>query len=438
LIAGNRFFGDVGINKASASYQKSLLSKKRNLSLTKFFQNIGPGPLIAAAFIGPGTVTVCTLAGANFGFSLIWAVVLSIISTLILQEISGRIALLTGSDLSTLLRNQSGHPLIKLFSMGLVLIAIVLGNAAYESGNISGANLGLAFYWEAPVINFGGLQIYAGNGIMGIAVVLLLLAGSYKTLERVLFGLVILMSLAFLIAAVLTKPDISKLLAGFIPAWNVEEIPTLVALIGTTVVPYNLFLYASLVNKQWKLEADLHTMRQDISVSVVLGGVVSMAVLIVGTANTSAEINSAIDVAKGLESVFGDFAGYMMGFGLLAAGMTSALTAPLAAGFVVCGILGWSTDLKSRPMRVTMGSIVGIGLLFSSLGIKPVELITLAQLANGLLLPIISGWLIWMASRHSVLRRHKNTPAATAVALVIWLITVVLGIKGLGTVFGWF
>ena len=85
-----------------------------------------------------------------------------------------------------------------------------------------------------------------------------------------------------------------------------------------------------------------------------------------------------------------------------------------------------------------MGVIVGLGLLFSSLGIKPVQLITLAQLANGILLPLISGWIIWVASRHDVLGNFKNTPKATAVALVIWLITLVLGVKSVGSVLGWF
>lgn len=417
---------------------KSLFSENFQMRLKSFLKNLGPGPLIAAAFIGPGTVTVCTLAGAQFGFSLIWAMVLSIVATVILQEISGRIGIVTGSDLSALLRNQTGLPAVRLGSMILVLTAIVLGNAAYESGNISGANLGLAFYWEAPTLNFGQLNFQLGNFLLGFLSFLLLWTGSYKTLERILVGLVILMSLAFLITAGLTKPDLSGLLAGFIPSWNEAEIPTLVALIGTTVVPYNLFLYASLVNKQWKSTADLPLMRRDISVSVILGGVVSMAILIVGASNSSMEISSASDVSKGLESVFGSFAGYMMGFGLLAAGLTSALTAPLAAGFVICGILGWDSDIKSKPMRISMGIIVGLGLLFSSLGIKPVQLITLAQLANGILLPLISGWIIWVASRHDVLGNFKNTPKATAVALVIWLITLVLGVKSVGTVFGWF
>lgn len=408
------------------------------MSFKNPLRNIGPGPLIAAAFIGPGTVTVCTLAGANFGFSLLWALVLSIVATVILQEISGRIGIVTGSDLSTLLRNQTGNRSIRLFSMVLILVAIVLGNAAYESGNISGANLGLAFYWEAPTLEFLGLQLQLGNFVLGIIAFLLLWTGSYKALERILVALVILMSVAFSVTAILTKPDLSSLFAGFIPKWNEAEIPTLVALIGTTVVPYNLFLYASLVNKRWKNESDIPLMRRDIAVSVVLGGIVSMAILIVGAANTSTEITSAIDVSKGLESVFGRFAGYMMGFGLLAAGLTSSLTAPLAAGFVVCGIMGWDQEIKSNPMRISMGIIVGLGLLFSSFGIKPVQLITLAQLANGILLPVISGWIIWMASQNAVLGKNRNTPLATGIAAFIWIITLVLGVKSIGTVFGWF
>jgi NRAMP (natural resistance-associated macrophage protein)-like metal ion transporter len=76
------------------------------LKLKSFFENLGPGPIVAAAFIGPGTVTVCTLAGVNFGFGLIWALLLSVVATVVLQEISGRIGLVTGMDLAQLIRNQ--------------------------------------------------------------------------------------------------------------------------------------------------------------------------------------------------------------------------------------------------------------------------------------------------------------------------------------------
>ena len=406
------------------------------MSLKSIFKNLGPGPIIAAAFIGPGTVTVCTLAGVNFGFSLLWALGLSIISTVVLQEISGRLGLVTGLDLSQLIRSQKGNPIFRYFSMGLVLIAIGIGNAAYESGNISGTNLGLQIFWEAPTLNFARLEIHTGNMILGVLAFILLWIGNYKVLERLLVGLVILMSIAFSVTAILTKPDWSNVLAGFIPTWNVEELPTLVALIGTTVVPYNLFLYASLAKSRWSGSDAIPWMRRDICISIILGGLVSMAILIVGAANSSSEITSAVDVSKGLESVFGSFAKYLMGFGLMAAGLTSSITAPLAAALVICGILGWSQEIHSLSMRISMGIIVGLGLLFASLGIKPVQLITLAQLANGVLLPLISGWIIYIASQKGVLGNYRNKTGRTIVAVVIWLVTLILGLKSIVAVLG--
>ncbi|WP_373398869.1 divalent metal cation transporter [Algoriphagus halophilus] len=91
------------------------MQKTFNLSISRFFKNLGPGPVIAAAFIGPGTVTVCTLAGVNFGYSLLWALILSICATLALQEISGRIGISTGQDLSQLLRNSKSNTFLNLF-----------------------------------------------------------------------------------------------------------------------------------------------------------------------------------------------------------------------------------------------------------------------------------------------------------------------------------
>lgn len=399
------------------------------MNLKSVFRNLGPGPIIAAAFIGPGTVTVCTLAGVKYGFSLLWGLALSVLATVILQEISGRLGLVTGKDLSQLIHGQKGNPVFRYFSMGLVLLAIGLGNAAYESGNISGTTLGLQVFWDTPTLGVADLEIQLGNLLLGSIAFALLWLGNYKALERVLVGLVIFMSLAFTFTAILTNPDWSAVFTGFIPSWNDSNLPTLVALIGTTVVPYNLFLYASLAKKRWSGPADIPWMRRDIFISIVFGGVVSMAILVVGAANSSEEINSAIDVSKGLESVFGSFAKYLMGFGLMAAGLTSSLTAPLAAGLVICGIMGWEQDIRSRPMRASMGVNVGLGLVFASLGIKPIQLITLAQLANGVLLPVISGWIIWAASQKKVLGDFRNKPHHTIIAALIWLVTLALGLK---------
>lgn len=412
------------------------MAKKNSLKLPSLFQKLGPGPIVAAAFIGPGTVTVCTLAGVNFGFSLIWALGLSVIATVILQEISGRIGLVTGKDLAQLLRNQQQSPVIKVASISLVFLAIGLGNAAYESGNISGSNLGLQLFWDAPVLPIGNIKLQIGNFLLGLFALSLLWLGTYKILERILVGLVIFMSIAFMVTAVLTKPEWNQVVRGFIPSFDPNEVTTLVALIGTTVVPYNLFLYASLAKDRWNGPSDIPWMRKDIGISIIMGGLVSMAILLVGAANTSTEITNAVDVSKGLEPVFGSYATYLMGFGLLAAGLTSSITAPLAAALVICGVMNWSQKINSKSMRAAMTGIVGLGIIFSSLGIKPIELITLAQLANGILLPLVSGWIIYIAAQKSVLGDFRNSPIQTSFAVLIWLITVLLGMKSIWAVVG--
>jgi NRAMP (natural resistance-associated macrophage protein)-like metal ion transporter len=144
------------------------------VNLKKLTSSIGPGPLITAAFIGPGTVTVCTLAGIQFDYTLLWALVLSIVTTVFLQELSGKIGILTRMDLSQLVRNTSGNSLGRFLVMGLILTAIGLGNAAYQSGNISGANLGLGIFIELPIWELGPIRIQSGNLGIGLLAALLL------------------------------------------------------------------------------------------------------------------------------------------------------------------------------------------------------------------------------------------------------------------------
>lgn len=408
------------------------------MNLKKIKASIGPGPLVTAAFIGPGTLTVCTLAGIRFDFSLLWALALSVIATGFLQELSGRLGIVTRMDLSQLVRNRTDNKWSRFFIIGLTLLAIGIGNAAYQSGNITGTYLGLQIFINLPTWSLGPFVFQSGNLAIGLVAFGILWMGNYKRLERFLVGLVILMSIAFSIAAALTKPDFSDILLGFVPTFSSERLPTIVALIGTTVVPYNLFLYASLVQNQWKKEEELQYMRRDLWISIILGGFVSMAILVAGAANPVEELETAQDIAKGLSGVFGTIGTYLMGFGLLAAGLTSSLTAPLAAGLVICGIFGWNQNIQSSSMRFSMATILFLGILFSSFGIKPVTLITLAQLANGILLPLISGWLLWMSTQKILLGTHALNPSGVLFGFLIWSITLVLGVKSFGAAVGWF
>ena len=123
--------------------------------IKKWFKNIGPGTLVAAAFIGPGTVTICTIAGVNFGFNLLWAMLLSVIATVVLQEMAARLGVISQKGLSEVIREEIKIPFVKHFVTLLILGAIVVGNAAYEAGNISGGILGLDTIFGRSLLNMG-------------------------------------------------------------------------------------------------------------------------------------------------------------------------------------------------------------------------------------------------------------------------------------------
>ncbi len=394
--------------------------------MKKFF-NIGPGTWVTAAFIGPGTVTVCTLAGVQFGFSLLWALVLSIVACVVLQEMAARLGVVTQKGLSEVLKSQFDNKIVRGALIALILSAIFIGNAAYEAGNISGGVLGLSTILESSL----GISENYLSIVIGVIAFILLYIGNYKVLERSLIVLVLLMSVAFIVTAIVTKPDIAMIFKGFVPNFSGDNVLTIVGLIGTTVVPYNLFLHASIVSEKWKSTEDLPEAKKDTIVAIVLGGFVSMAIIIAGAAIQEAEVNNAADLAKGLEPVFGSMAKYVLSVGLFAAGITSAITAPLAAAYVVKGCLGWQKGLKSKSFRAVWMFILFLGVLFSSLGIKSIVIIRFAQIANGLLLPVIAVFLLWVMNQQKILGKYTNSWKQNLVGFFILIITCFLGFRGI-------
>lgn len=394
------------------------------------FKKLGPGVLVAAAFIGPGTVTACTLAGVDFGFSLLWAMFLSIVATYVLQEMSARLGIITQKGLADVIKEELGNTWIKNSVIGLILFAIIVGNASYEAGNIGGATLGL----EAL---FGVANSQWYPSVLGVLAFLLLYFGTYKSLEKVFIFLVVVMSISFILTAVLTQPNVLELIKGLlVPNIPKDGTLTIIALVGTTVVPYNLFLHAALVSEKWNSKSDLKFAKRDTLVSILLGGLVSVSIIISAAAIKTSEVNNVLDLAKALEPLYGSSALYFMGIGLFAAGITSAITAPLAAAYVANSCFGWNAGLKDTKFRFIWILILLLGVVFLSFGIQPIEIIKFAQVANGLLLPIIAIFLLWVVNRVGVMGIYKNSRTQNTLGLVIILLSIVLGVKSIFTVLG--
>ena len=397
------------------------------------FKKLGPGVLVAAAFVGPGTITMCTLAGARFGYALIWGLLVSIIATIVLQGMAGRIGLITQNGLVDVVRAELKTPWIKNVVIAIVLGAILIGNAAYEAGNIGGATLGLEQLLPQPRLR-PFLPV-----IIGSIIFLLLWFSTYKVLEKIFVGLVGIMGVSFVVCAIITQPSISEILKGmFVPKLPENGLLTVVALVGTTVVPYNLFLHASLVKEKWNSKNDLKAVNWDTIISIGLGGLVSMAIMITAAAAPISEINNALDMAKALEPLFGKMAFLFMAIGLLAAGITSAITAPLAAAYVASSCFGWEGGMQNKKFKIVWTTVLLCGVVFLSFDIKPIEVIQFAQVANGILLPVMALLLLWVVNKKSVMGKNKNTLSQNIFGFAIVAFAIFLGAKSIFKVIGLF
>ena len=397
----------------------------------------GPGFLVAAAFIGPGTVATASVAGATTGTTLIWALVLSVIATLVLQEHALRLGVVTRRGLGEALRDRFSGPIARPLMAGLVLLAILIGNAAYQSGNLSGAALGLG--------TFAGAPPWAWILATGAVAAALLWTGRHQFVTRVLVGLVAVMALVFGTTAVMVAPPLSELLAGLVPSlqpgMSDHSLGLVLALFGTTVVPYNLFLHASASARiDWgdDLDEALRAARRDSTVAILLGGAITLAILITALP-LHAEgqgITGAADMAAQLRPLLGDWAGVAFGAGLAAAGLTSAITAPLAAVWATQGVMGWDDAPTAMRSRVIWGGVLLTGLIAAMVGGSPVQLILTAQAANGLLLPIAAGFLVWVMNDARLLGKRRNRLAMNLVAALVLAPVVWLGLRRLASALG--
>jgi manganese transport protein len=395
--------------------------------VAKSGSKFGPGILVTAAFIGPGTVTTASIAGAQFGFALLWALAFSVLATILLQEMAARLALVTRRGLAETLRATYRESWLGTAAVILVVAAVGVGNAAYQTGNITGAALGLA--------SISGIGLNWWALLVGLVAGGLLLSGTYPVIEKLLIGLVLLMSVVFFLTLAMVRPSLTAMFEGLlVPSLPAGSLLTVMALIGTTVVPYNLFLHASAVQEKWSADVDLkkalHESRVDTGLSITLGGIITLAVLSTSAAaffGSGIEF-SAVNMSRQLEPLLGESAGYFFAAGLFAAGLSSAVTAPLAAAYAVCGVMGWPKDMQGTRFRQVALAVLVTGTVFATAGIKPLAAILFAQAANGFLLPFCAGFLLLVMNRGDVLGAYVNKPWVNGLGALVVLVTVALGL----------
>lgn len=395
----------------------------------------GPGLIIAASFIGPGTLTTAIVTGASYGFALAWAVVFSIVATIVLQEMASRLGIGGRIGLGEAMRRTFENPIAKVLMVILVVAAIGIGGAAYAGGDTTGTALAVSSVLPIDIRIIIALIILVIFG--------LLVTGSYKVVEKVLMAMVVILALLFVATTFVVQPPFGEVLKGmFVPSIPAGAALTTIALIGTTVVPYNVFLHASLVQENWgEMEENkaIREARVDTVSSIALGGIITLAVMATafgGMFLKGITAETGTDLARALEPLLGDAAGWVFALGLFCAGFTSALAGPLGAAYAICGVLGLSTDMKSWSFRIVWIAVLAIGALIALTGFEPVSIIIIAQAANGLLLPIIAVFLLITMNNRRLLGKHANGVVANVLGAMITLVVIGLAIYQLGGLVG--
>lgn len=395
----------------------------------------GPGLIIAASFIGPGTVTTSIVTGANFGMALAWAVVFSVIATIVLQEMSARLGLVTRKSLGEAFRATFTSPVPRALMVILVVSAIGIGGASYAGGDTTGTAL--------AITSVTGLDKRLVVVVLVGLIFALLWTGSYKLIERVLMVMVAILALIFIATAVVAGPPLGEMFKGmFVPTIPDGALLTTIALIGTTVVPYNVFLHTSLAQENWHgkdVQASIKEARTDTIVSVGIGGIIAMAIMASAfgamfVKGLAAESGS--DLAEALRPLLGDAAPWVFAIGLFSAGFTSAVAGPLGAAYAISGTLGLNTDLRGRTARIVWISVLLVGGVIALTGVNPIQVILLAQAANGLLLPVIAAFLLVTMNNRNILGDFRNRAGANIAGGIIFVIVLGLAAYQLGSVFG--
>lgn len=398
---------------------------------------LGPGLIAGAAGDDAGGIATYASVGAQYGYTLLWALVVITVSLIVVQIQVARLGTVTGKGLAELIREQFGvrwatlAMLVLLVANGAVTIAEFAGIAA--AGDLFGIPRALS----VPV--------------SAVAIWLIVLRASYRVAERIFLVLGAAL-LTYVGAAVLAGPDWGQVVVQtFTPSFSLEAgyLTTLITLVGTTITPYMLFYLQSTISDKGLGTADYRAERTDVVIGSVLSDLVG-GFIIVCTAATlfvaGIQVTTADDAARALEPLAGPYAKTLFALGLFGASMLAASVLPLSTAYAICGAFGWerglSYSLRQAPVFNGLYTLmIAVAAAFVLVpGLPLIEVILATQTLNGILLPVVLLFVVLLANDRGIMGRYVNgrsfnvlaygTTGVLILLTAAMLATTVLGIGG--------
>jgi Mn2+/Fe2+ NRAMP family transporter len=392
-----------------------------------WLQSLGPGLITAALVFGPSKVTIASIMGARYGFSLLWMVAVAIFFMIIFTTMAARVGIATNQSLLSTISSKWGMPARIGIGVGVFLVT-----ASFQAGNSIGAGITLA---EATHTS-KTIWIVVCN-LLGIGI--LFFRGFYKKLEKIMIALIIMMLFAFIVTMALTKPGVTDIAAGFAPTVPAGSQQLIIAFMASCFSIVGAIYQSYLVQERKRLRPDVAQTGKETLPGMLILGFMSATVMICAATvlhPAGIKINTATDMAKALEPVFGNAASGLFLVGLFGASFSSLLGNAALGGTLLGDALGFGGQLSSKMVRVFIAVIMLIGASVAIIfGKLPLQLIVLAQAVTIFIVPFIGVALFLVANDARITGPPKNSLFANIAGIIGLLIMLGLAISNAITLF---
>jgi Mn2+/Fe2+ NRAMP family transporter len=390
-----------------------------------FFAILGPGIITGSVDNDAGGITTYSVAGAMYGYNLIWTLIPSFIVLLVVQEMNARMGIVTGKGLSDLIRENAGMKITFLIFLGLLFSNI--GNTTTEFAGVAGS------------MEIFGISKYISVPVTAVLVWFLVVKGTYQIAERI-FLLFSLSLLTYVISALMSKPDWSEIGTAIIRPemeMNTQSLAMVIALVGTTIAPWmQFYMQASVIEKGLKMKNYRFTLI-DIAVGCVVTVVVAFFIMVACGSTlhpAGIEINEAKDAALALKPLAGKLASHVFAFGLFIASVFSATILPLATAYYVSEAFGFEAGIdkkwdEAKEFYILYTFILVISALIILIPGAPLIKISIwSQVLNGILLPVVLVSMILLINNRKIMGNYVNNLTQNIIGWTAVIILVVLSV----------
>jgi Mn2+/Fe2+ NRAMP family transporter len=414
---------------------RGFMSRRRLGTLAAVLAVVGPGIITANVDNDAGGIATYSLAGGNFGYSLLWSLIPVGVFLFVVQEMSARLGAASGKGLADLIRERFGLPIAFW-----VLVGIGLTNLANTMSEFAGV---------ASAAEIFGLSRYVAVPLAAIFVWVIVIKGTYSSVEKA-FLVACLFYVAYPISGFLAKPDWGEVFrAAVVPQWSFSGayVMMLIGIVGTTIAPWMQFYQQAAVVDKGITAKDYRWTRLDVLVGCI-GALVVVFFIVVTCAATihkaGLRVETVEDAAQALRPLAGPYCASLFAFGLLNASLFAASILPLATAYQIAEGIGWERGLDRKFHEApefyiiyTLLIVLGAGLILIP-GAPLLQIMYLSQVLNGLLLPVVLVVMLILINDRRIVGQHTNSRLYNWLAWVCVVLVSALALYlGVSSLFGW-